>query len=76
MTDIPSHEDYVKAKAIVEKYERMEWEEKTREADDELNQDDPDYYDLPCDTCGEVHGMVNPCCSDYDPLHINNCGYG
>lgn len=29
---------------------------------------------VPCPTCGDVNGMVNPCCPDYDPLHFKNCG--
>ena len=30
----------------------------------------------PCPTCGDIDGMVNPCCAGYDPLHYRNCGYG
>lgn len=30
----------------------------------------------PCPTCGDINGMVNPCCAGYDPLHYKNCGYG
>lgn len=29
-----------------------------------------------CPTCGDIDGMVNPCCAGYDPLHYKNCGYG
>lgn len=38
--------------------------------------DEEDYIDEPCPTCGDVNGMVNPCCAGYDPLHYRNCGYG
>jgi hypothetical protein len=38
--------------------------------------DEEDYIDEPCPTCGDVNGMVNPCCAGYDPLHFRNCGYG
>ena len=30
----------------------------------------------PCRTCGDIDGMVNPCCAGYDSLHHKNCGYG
>lgn len=30
----------------------------------------------PCPTCGDIEGMVNPCCANYDPLNYKNCGYG
>ena len=32
--------------------------------------------DEPCHTCGDINGMINPCCSGYDALHYKNCGYG
>jgi len=40
-----------------------------------LDGDDEDF-EKPCPTCGDINGMRNPCCPDYDPLHIDNCGYG
>lgn len=38
---------------------------------------DYDWADIEqCPTCGDLDGRVNPCCRGYDPLHINNCGFG
>ena len=38
-------------------------------------EEDIDQPVEPCPTCGDVDGMVNPCCPGYDPLHYKNCGY-
>ncbi len=40
------------------------------------DEEDPDDNDRRCHTCGDVDGMVNPCCPGYDRLHFKNCGYG
>lgn len=40
--------------------------------EDEEQLDEPE----PCPACGNIDGMVNPCCGGYDPLHYKNCGYG
>lgn len=40
--------------------------------EDDEQLDEPE----PCPTCGDIDGMVNPCCAGYDPLHYKNCGYG
>lgn len=69
-------EQYLTAKKIVEDYEKDEYETNIRIAEQQLDDDDPMYADEPCPTCGEVNGMRNPCCPDYDPLHRDNCGYG
>jgi hypothetical protein len=64
---------YLEAKAIVEAYEmqqRLEYENRI-ELDDEYW-----HEPEPCPTCGDIDGMVNPCCAGYDPLHYLNCGYG
>lgn len=45
------------------------------ECEDEDEEEEDDYR-KPCPTCGDVNGSRNPCCPDYDPLHIDNCGYG
>jgi len=45
--------------------EEREWNEQEEDCDQE-----------PCPTCGDIDGMVNPCCAGYDPLHYKNCGYG
>lgn len=37
---------------------------------------DDSLEDEPCSVCGDIDGMVNPCCPGYDPLHFKNCGYG
>jgi len=66
-----SESEFQEAQSIIHQY----WEERQRQADYELEQDDMDYLE-PCPTCGEVDGMVNPCCPNYDPLHYLNCGYG
>lgn len=29
-----------------------------------------------CPVCGQIDGMDNPCCPNYDPLNYKNCGYG
>lgn len=68
-------EEYRKAKAIVDQYERDEYETNMRIAEQELD-DEMDYQSDPCPTCGEIDGMVNPCCADYDPLNHKVCGYG
>ena len=45
--------------------------------DNETFEIDYDWGDIePCPTCGELNGRINPCCKGYDPLHIDNCGYG
>jgi len=71
-------EQYLNAKKIVDEYERDEYETNMRIAEHELDEDDPIFGDAdqPCSVCGEIDGMVNPCCPDYDPLHRDNCGYG
>lgn len=68
-------EQYELYKYLVEEYEKAEYEEKMREAEDALEwglDDEPE----PCPTCGEIDGMDNPCCPNYDPLSYKNCGYG
>lgn len=64
--------DYLKAKVIVEQYERDEYEQGMRQAEEDLLDDDIE----PCSVCGEVDGMNNPCCASYDPLSYKACGYG
>jgi hypothetical protein len=48
---------------------------KTVEPEEE-EESDEDYEIDPCPTCGQVEGMVNPCCANYDPLNYKVCGYG
>lgn len=67
-------EQYLAAKSIVDEYEREEYETGMRLAESEL--DEMDGINQPCPTCGDIDGMVNPCCPGYDPLHFKNCGYG
>ncbi len=67
-------EEYLKAKAIVDKYEQDNWEESQRQADEELNWEE-EMFDEPCSVCGETNGYTNPCCPDYDPDCYENCGY-
>ncbi len=61
--------------AIAKQKEREQhgktWDAAIQAHDDE-QWDEPD----PCPTCGDIDGMVNPCCAGYDPLHYKNCGYG
>lgn len=68
-------EEYLKAKAIVDQYEHDEWEEKQRQAEEDLSWED-EMMEEPCSVCGEVGGTENPCCPDYDPLDYKVCGYG
>jgi hypothetical protein len=42
----------------------------------DVDESDIDEEPEPCPTCGEIEGMVNPCCPGFDPLHYKNCGYG
>ena len=68
-----NEKQYLEAKAIVEAYERQLQQALVMgSGDDEDQWDEPE----PCPTCGDVDGMVNPCCAGYDPLHYKNCGYG
>lgn len=73
-----TEEEYRLAKSIVEQYERDEYETKQREADAEVNwmDEDEDEEIEPCSVCGQIEGMGNPCCANYDPLSYKNCGYG
>lgn len=45
---------------------------------EEMQFDDGDGWEElePCSVCGDIEGMVNPCCPNYDPFHFKNCGYG
>ena len=76
-----SHEDYLKAKKIVEEYENQEFMQGCQdamfcEACQAFSEFDCVCDELePCSVCGEIDGMVNPCCASYDPLHHDNCGY-
>lgn len=67
-----TREQYEHYKRLVDEFEQAEYEDKQREADEDVDAE-PGYK---CPTCGEIDGMENPCCPDYDPLHIDNCGYG
>ncbi len=71
-----TEDEYLRAKKIVEEYEHDEYEARQREAEDLVNWMDEEDPDEPCPTCGEVNGMDNPCCPNYDPLSYKNCGYG
>lgn len=72
-----TREQYEHWKPLIERYEQAEYEDKQREAEQLLDEDDPLYApEEPCPTCGDIDGMVNPCCPGYDPLHYLNCGYG
>lgn len=65
--------EYEAAKEIIRKYELQLKIEQMQLHDN----DDDDWQDSePCDICGEINGMRNPCCTNYDNLHYLNCGYG
>lgn len=38
--------------------------------------DDFDDGEVPCEICGQINGMENPCCINYDPLNFKVVGYG
>lgn len=70
-----NEKQYLEAKAIVEAYERQLQQAHVMGSgfdEDDEQWDEPE----PCPTCGDIDGMVNPCCAGYDPLHYKNCGYG
>ncbi len=50
--------------------------ELVQEAQNTSFDDETDGEVEPCPTCGDIDGMVNPCCAGYDQLHYKNCGYG
>lgn len=70
-----NEKQYLEAKAIVVAYE---WQ--LKEAlfmGSGFDEDEEQWDELePCSICGDIGGMVNPCCAGYDPLHYKNCGYG
>ena len=59
--------EYSEACSIIKKY---------NEQQNYLLDDEEDDGERPCETCGEIGGMINQCCPHYDPLHYKNCGYG
>ncbi|MEK6884972.1 MAG: hypothetical protein AABY22_35400, partial [Nanoarchaeota archaeon] len=59
----------------LEKYKASISLDFTHEEDEDKGDDDDDIFE-PCPTCGDIGGMVNPCCASYDPLHFKNIGYG
>lgn len=78
-----SREEYLKAKSIVEEYEEQEWEDKQRQADWALEEDDPfedaendDLDDDLCDFCGNTNHRHAAGCIYNDPLAFNEVGYG
>ena len=68
----------MKEKQVEKAYQRWKkWKNKQVELlQYEENKEEFDYLNEPCETCGEIQGMKNPCCSSYDELHFSNCGYG
>lgn len=67
-----TREEYLQALSIVARYE----EQQGIDDFDEWVDEEAERQSEPCSVCGEINGMVNPCCANYDPLHIHNCGYG
>ena len=68
-----TEKDYLEALRIVNAYHTQSQQTSVTEGECE----DDLYNELePCPTCGDIDGMVNPCCAGYDPLHYRNCGYG
>lgn len=64
-----TEEQYMEAIRVIEQYE---YEQKVEHEGTE----EEEFFSEPCSVCGDVDGMVNPCCPNYDPLHYKNCGYG
>lgn len=54
-----TQEQYLEYKKLVDEYELANFEEKTREAEDELNADEEDEYEPECDWCGKPGWMCN-----------------
>jgi hypothetical protein len=70
-----TEEEYLKAKAIVEEYERHQFEEGHRQADWELEEEEEQDNDE-CDFCGRSNWLHYKGCIYNDPLDYNECGYG
>jgi len=64
------------ADAVKKDLAEQEEQEKPAKEEREWEEQEEDYEPEPCPTCGDIDGMVNPCCAGYDPLHYKNCGYG
>lgn len=75
-----TEEEYLKAKAIVEEYERLEFEEGTRQADWSMEEDEPEddwlTEDDDCEFCGNKNWRHARGCIYNDPLAYNEVGYG
>lgn len=63
-----TEEEYLRAKKIVEEYERLEYELKSAEAHYALHDDEED--DFYCESCGQIHDF---CTCDPDRAYNNPC---
>lgn len=63
--------EYESAKETIRQYELQ-----LQIAQMQLDNSDDWEESEPCSVCGDIDGMANPCCPNYDPLHYKNCGYG
>lgn len=64
-----TRDEYLRAKAIVDEYEREEYESGMREAEEELNEFD-DIDDNTCDCCGCEDGHYRGCPEDNSPYAL------
>jgi len=69
-----TREEYLKAKAIVDRYEQDEYEEKHRQAEIDLEEDEDEQKE--CEFCGRDITFSEFCSRCDDPLSYENCGYG
>ena len=72
-----TEEQYLEAQKLVKAYqEQLKQALVIGSGNDEDIDEDWELAHEPCPTCGDVMEMRNACCANYDPLHIDNCGYG
>ena len=65
-----TEQEYLKAKAIVEEYEREEYEFRMRQAEEELEEMEPDAGFCEFCSISEMEGHAHGCPNETDPFAI------
>jgi hypothetical protein len=76
-----SREQYIEYKRLVDEYEQAEFEEGTRQAEEDLDFDDEDDKETECEWCGQAlfqckcEAAMNCTCGAYtkNGVHVADC---